>query len=388
MTKKAFALLLAVVMAFSLASCNKDDNAQDEIVPSDKKVAILVAPEAQYPEDYNAAKQLAAAYPDSVVVKEYADSRILKAGDAEIMNLADEVAKDDSFGAIIFARATQFTYYAIQKAKKSNPDIVTICIEPEESLSLVAGAADLVICTDWAKAAGDIVAAAGNASAEYFVMFSINRHLENELVTGLQTALKTGCEEKGIKYVYDSAYDPISSGGINTAKKVVDEAIPRLINNDLIAGSNVALFSTDSAVQTKLVEQANKNGFIYSCPSFPTVYNGVGEAYEVEFNADTSAYIAAVKAAAQADAEGKGRFSVYSFPLATVMLKGALYTAFDILGARAKATATDADVVDLSEKVIMRLTGAADNKNFTAAAYSGDYTNVFTAYCANSMVAF
>ncbi len=383
MAKRVIAFILVLVLAFSLASCGKKGNKTSEkIVEPEKKVAILVAPEAQYPEDYQAAAALAAAYPKSVVVKEYKDSRILRAGDAEIMTIAKEVAEDKTFGAIIFARATQFTYYAIQKAKKANPDIVTICVEPEESLSLVAGAADLVICADWAKAAGDIVAAASSAKAEYLVMFSINRHLENELTLGLQSSLKKGCEDKGIKYVYDSAYDPISSGGIDTAKKVVDEAIPRLVNNKLIAGKNVALFSTDSSVQTKLVEQANKNGFIYSCPSFPTAYNGVGEAYDVKYNKDISAYVDAVKAAVTADTEGTGRFSVYSFPLATVMLKGALYTAFDILVA--KTTVTDA--ANLSQRVIMRLTDAAGNDNFTAAAYSKEYTNVFKAYCANSMV--
>ena len=39
---------------------------------------MLVAPEAQYPEDYKAAAELAAAYPEAVTVREYADSRILK----------------------------------------------------------------------------------------------------------------------------------------------------------------------------------------------------------------------------------------------------------------------------------------------------------------------
>lgn len=375
--KKIAALLLVFILVLSLAACKGGTSKDVEITLPAKKVAILVAPEAQYPEDYKAAAELAAKYPNNVIVKEYSDSRILRAGDSEIMQYSRELAGDEQIGAIIYARATQFTINAIGAAKEVNPDIKTICIEPEESIEKIANISDLVFCVDWQKAANAIVAAAKEQGAKYFVVFSINRHIsENPLLRGANDFIKTACEEQGLTYIYDSSIDPIYSSGISGAKQYIRESVARLYNNGKIEGTEVAMFSTDGSVQSTLLEVANERGMIYVCPSFPTAYNGVGEAYEVakpESIDDVSAYIESAKAAVAADTEGKAKISTYNFPLASTLLKGALYTAFDILNGTVTAE-------NLSQKAPEWLNTAADNKEFTVAAYDS-YTNTFMTYC-------
>lgn len=80
MFKKIIAVLLTAALILSFAACGKKEKEPTEPIEAPaKKVAVLVAPEAQYPEDYKAATELAAAYPETVTVGEYADSRILKA---------------------------------------------------------------------------------------------------------------------------------------------------------------------------------------------------------------------------------------------------------------------------------------------------------------------
>ena len=88
--KRIFAIILTLVLLFSFAGCK--NNKQDKVTEPEKKVAILVAPEAQYPEDYKAAQELAAEYPEKVIVKEYSDSRVLRAGNPEIMQFSKELA--------------------------------------------------------------------------------------------------------------------------------------------------------------------------------------------------------------------------------------------------------------------------------------------------------
>ncbi len=376
--RKITAILLILVLVFSFAACKDNSSGKnDEVVEPEKKIAILVAPEAQYPEDYKAAQELAAEYPEKVIVKEYSDSRILRAGDPEIMQFSKELASDPEIGAIIYARATQFTTNAIRSAEAANPDIVTICIEPEESIETVSSLANLVFCADWAKTAADVVAAAKAQGAEHFVVFSINRHITNNpMYSAANAAFKAECEAQGLNYVYDNAVDPIYSSGIKGAQLYIRESIARLYNNEKISGTNVALFSTDSSVQSTLIEVSNERGLIYVCPSFPTAYNGLGESYEIakpENANDIKAYIEAAKAAVATDAEGKAKLSIYSFPLASTLLKGAVYCAFDILN----GTATSEN---LAEKAQARVTAAADNKNFTVAPY-GELTNTFMAYC-------
>ena len=380
--KRIIAAMLAFVLVFGLAACkdntDKPSNDIGDVVASEKKVAIVVAPEAQYPEDYKTAAALAKEYPDKVVIKEYADSRILKAGNPEIMTISQELASDSEIGAIIYARATQFTTNAISAAKAINPNIVTVCVEPEESVEKIADAANLVFCVDWAKAAKDIVATAKNQGAKYFVVFSINRHInENPLLMNANGAIKAACDEAGITYVYENSIDPIYSSGIKGARQYIKEAVARLYNNKKIDGTDVALFSTDSSVQPTLIEVANAKGLIYTCPSFPTAYSGLGEAYEIampENLADVDAYIESAKAAAGADTEGSARLASYKFTLAATLLKSALHCAFDILNGTITAE-------NLATYAAGRAENAADNKNFSIVPYSEELANVFAAYC-------
>ncbi len=371
---KITAIILVLVLIFSFAACKGKTSNEEAVTESEKKIAILVAPEAQYPEDYKAAQELAAEYPEKVIVKEYSDSRVLRAGDPEIMQFSKDLAGDSTIGAIIYARATQFTTNAIRAAESVNPEIVTICIEPEESIETIASLANLVLCADWAKVAKDAVAAAKAQGAEQFVVFSINRHITNNpMYTSLNTAFKSECEAQGLTYVYDNAVDPIYSSGIKGAQLYIRESIARLYNNDKISGNNIALFSTDSSVQSTLIDIANERGLIYVCPSFPTAYNGIGEVYEIakpEKINDVKTYIESAKAAAT---DGKAKLNIYSFPLASTLLKSAVHCAFDILNGTTTAE-------NFTEKVQARVTAAADNKEFTIAPY-GTLSNTFMTYC-------
>ncbi len=377
MFRKIIASLLALVLVFSFAACSKTKKPTEKIVEPEKKVAILVAPEAQYPEEYRAAAAVAAEYPDKVVVKEYPDSRILKPGDPQIMELSRELANDSEIGAIIYARATQFTVNAINAAKAINPSLVTVCVEPEESVEKIAKLADLVFCADWTAYAKAIVAQAKAQGAEYFVMYSFTRHInENPLIASQQVALKAACEEQGISFAYENSLDPTFSGGSNQAALFIRESVARLNLNERIKGENVVLFSTDSAIQSTIVDITNSKGFIYVSPSFPTAYNGLGEHFEIampEDNTDIEAYVENAKAVVAADTEGKGRFAIYSYPLATTLVKSAVHCTFDILNGTTTAE-------NMAEKVTMRVTDASIGDTLTVRVYDEKLTNVFAAY--------
>ncbi len=378
-TKRTFrrilAALIAAVLLFSMAGCKDNAAKGDEIVIPQKKVAILVAPEAQFPEDYRAAKELAEEYPDTIIIKEYDDSRILKGGDPGIITFSKELAANPEVGAIVYARATQYTRNAIYKAKEINPDIVTVCIEPEDNIEELSDLSSLVLCVDWAKAAEDIVAQAKAQGAKYFLSFFVSRTMtSNKLVRDAVNALKTACEAQGIKFISDSSADT-NSVQIAGAQKYIGEAIARHFMNNDMEGKDIALFSTDSAVQSTLFEQANKNGLIYICPSFPTAYNGIGESLEIaapEKVDDVETYIKNAKDAVKADTSGTAKLSMYKTPLAAILLRAAIHSAFDILNGTTTAE-------NMAEKVTSRLNVAANNDSFSVDVYD-EMSNVFKAY--------
>ena len=379
-TKKTFkrilALLMAAVLLFALAGCKNNKAPKgDEIVVPQKKVAILVAPEAQFPEDYRAAQELAAEYPDTIVIKEYDDSRILKGGDPGIITYSKELAANSEIGAIVYARATQYTRNAIYKAKEINPDIVTVCIEPEDNIEEISDLSSLVLCVDWAKAAEDIVAQAKAQGAKYFLAFFVSRTMtSNKLIRDAVNALKANCEAQDIKFITDSSADT-NSVQIAGAQKYIGEAIARHYMNNDIEGKDVAVFSTDSAVQSTLVEQANKKGLIYICPSFPTAYNGISEVLDItapEKVADVATFIKSAKDAVKADTSGTARLSIYKTPLAAILLKAAIHSAFDLLNGTTTAE-------NIAEKVTSRVNVAAGTEDISVAAYD-QMENVFKVY--------
>lgn len=373
--RRILSLIMAAVLLFAMAGCKNNAAKGDEVVLPQKKVAILVAPEAQFPEDYKAAQELAAEYPETVIVKEYEDSRILKGGDPGIITISKELAANAEIGAIVYARATQYTRNAIYKAKEINPDIVTVCIEPEDNIEEISELSSLVLCVDWAKAAEDIVAQAKAQGAKYFLSFFVSRTMtSNKLIRDAVNALKAACEAQDIKFISDSSADT-NSVQIAGAQKYIGEAIARHYMNNEIEGKNVAVFSTDSAVQSTLVEQANKKGLIYVCPSFPTAYNGIGEVLEIAAPkkvADVESYVKNAKDAVKADTSGTARLSLYKAPLAAILLRGAIHSAFDLLNGTMTAE-------NMAEKVVSRISVAANSEELTVAAYD-TMTNVFKAY--------
>ncbi len=380
--KKIISVLFIVMLVFALASCGKSEKvtvSNEKVEIPDKKVAIMVAPEEQNPEFYYAAKKLSEKHPDKVIVKEYADSRVLVAGDPEIITLSAEVAAQNDVGAIIYAGATQFTANAISAAKERNKNIITVAIEPERNFTSVEEKANLVITADWGKYADEIVAAAKDRNAEYFLCFSFDAHMSsNPIYALLKSELTKKCKENGIKFIYDSSYDTNNTGGIEAARLYVREAVSKHCSaesNGEISTDNVVLFSTDSSVQSTLVDIADKNGYIYISPSFPTAYSGINEIYNIAKPndiTDTGKFVASLKEAIKANADSKGRFSVYSFPLASTMLEGSLNIVFDML------TDKTTDVY-YSDRVPMRLIESAGSKKFTVEKYPQKY-NVYMCY--------
>ena len=372
MFRKVIAFLLAICLVFGLCACGKE-------IKTDKKTVILTAPKDEYPEDYAAAKALEAQHPDAVIHIELPDSRVLHPGDPEIVTVAQELAADPEVGAIIFARALRFSSLAIPKAKAVNPDLIIAAIEPEDDLDTVSTAADFVIACDWRAAAKEIVSAAKEAGAQYFVFFSFPRLNQNPLAINEQKAFENECGAVGIKFILDNGNDPgggyTDETGIVKAKDVIRERFLYLKNKEKIEGENVVLFSADVTVQQTLVELADENGMIYICPEFPGVIGGAGYAYGVSLPDDMSStkeYVSALKEAVKAKS-ADARLYLYGFPLMTSFVNAAFYSVVNILQGSSDS---------LADYVTEELKEAAKSRDFTV-AQDDNASNVFYGYCPN-----
>ena len=389
MIKKITAALLVLIMIFTLASCAliKKENEPTSATPvisetveiGDKKVAILVPAGSQFNEGTLAANHIKASYSSNVIVKEYDNSYALAENKSNIITVSEQVAKDTSVGAIVYAKATRLTSEAITAAKAVNPELKIICIEPEDSADKIAAKSDLVLCVDWVSAAADMVACAKAQGAEYFVMTSFNRHTSgygsdntSMLAATAKTALSQECKNQGITFIHINTSDPISSGGKKTVVKEVRDTLARYDEEGTISGENVALFSTDYHLQDELIKIANEKSYICISPAFPSAYNGVSDYYKVEFPQDLY-NTAGFKTTAASATTGNARFGYYNYSLETVLLTGAVHTAFDMIAGKTTSE-------NLSERVALRLNDASANDKFVAKNFGGS-ENIYSAYC-------
>ncbi|MBR4765716.1 MAG: DUF3798 domain-containing protein [Clostridia bacterium] len=369
MFRKTVAFLLALYLVLGLCACGRE-------IKTDKKIAIITAPKDEYPEDYMVAEALYEAFPDTVILKELPDTRILHPGDPEIMTISEELATQPDVDAIIYARAVRFSSDSILKAKAVNPDLIIAAVEPEDDLDTIASAADFVIACDWAAAAKEIVSAAKAAGAEYFVFFSYPRLNMNSLVADEQSAFEEECKNAGITFVADSGNDPgggyTDETGIVKAKDVIKERLLYLTNKERIKGENVVLFSADVTVQQTLVELADENGMMYFCPEFPGVFSGLSGAYGVALPDDMNSgkdYVASLKEAVKAKSAG-ARLYLYNYELMTAFVNAAFYGVAGILQGQQDA---------LPDFITAELERAAKNRRFTVT--QNDTSNVFYGYC-------
>lgn len=388
MFKKLTSLFLVLLLIFTFAGCNgKEDDTtttapvtSEEIPVSEKKIALLVPAGTEFNELKIASQEVAATYSDKIIIKEYDNYNNLVDNKNDLVTVSKELAADKSIGAIIYTKAARLTNEAILMSQQINPELVYGCIEPEASTGNLAGIADFVFCTDWSKAAADIVANAKAKGAEYFLMTSFNRHISGSsstdtaslLASTLKSAINSECTKQGIEFIYHNAPDPISADGTKAVIKNLRESIARYKSDGRISGSNVAVFSTDYHITNELIEIVKENNFIYAGPSSLTAFNGIGEAIaDVTLPANTSDY-AAYNESLRNAAGTLPRAIVYNYNLETVFIKAAVHLAFDIL-------ANKAPEETLTQKATMRLTDAANNEAFSVKVFGG-YKNVYAAY--------
>ena len=138
--KTATAFLLILAVAAGLCACSGGAGGK---APG-KKIAIVTATLSQNPEEYQRAAQLASkySYVEHVV---YTDTRIGTSGILDFYKRVNDVAADESYGAIVIARANLGAVAAVRAAKAKNPDKIIVCTAPVENIETLAKSADAIL---------------------------------------------------------------------------------------------------------------------------------------------------------------------------------------------------------------------------------------------------
>jgi len=323
MFKRVLAVMLIMVMVFSLVACNSNNEAADNETPSSAagnwKIGIMTGTVSQNEEEYRAAQDVLEKYGDEHIILMTYPDKFDEEQETTIANMS-AIASDPDVKAIIIVQAVSGTSAAIDKAKEINPDLLFIAGVPGENPQDIAARADIVLTLNDLAMGKTMVDQAKKQGAEVFVHYSFPRHMSYALLAARRDLLKENCEAAGIEFVDATALDPTGDAGLSGAQQFILEDTPRKIEK---YGKNTAFFSTNCGLQIPLIKSVFDGGAIYPQPCCPSPYHGFPSALGIEVpeekQGDLDFMVEAIKAKA-AEKGMTGRISTWPVPCAMMFV--------------------------------------------------------------------
>ncbi|WP_312640652.1 DUF3798 domain-containing protein [Hydrogenoanaerobacterium sp.] len=325
--KKFLALVLALTMVLSLAACGSKpapeapsgSTPDGGAAPANYKIAIITGTVSQGEEEFRAAEQMKAAYPDMVVTATYPDN-FAKEQETTISNVLNLVS-DESVKALVFLQAVPGASAAIAKAKELKPDLLVIAGVTGEDPAVIAPAADIVLNADELGMGKSIMEQAKALGAKTFVHYSFPRHMSVALLSGRRDLLKATAEEMGIEFVEATAPDPLGDSGVPGAQQFILEDVPKMIEK---YGKDTAFFATNCSMQEPLIKTILAGGAIFPQQCCPSPYHGYPGALGIAIPDDKAGdvdFILGETTKKITDGGNPGRMSTWTVPINMLFVK-------------------------------------------------------------------
>ena len=350
--KKVVSVMMAAMMAISLAGCGSSNSTSDTQAPTqaaadkteaaagtegkeeaaetegkeeadgDFKIGILTATVSQSEEEYRAAESVKEKYGDMIIHQTFPDKA---ASEQETtISIALSLAADPSVKAIICNTAMEGTAAAMEKVREKRPDILLLAGVPSEAPDVICAAADLVFHPDVANMGTAVAEAAAEMGADTVVHYSFPRHMAQPLNIARHDNMKAKCEELGIAFVDGTSPDPMSDAGIAATQQFILEDVPRKVEE---YGANTAFFGTNAGQQEPMCKAVYEAKAIYPLPDNPSVFYAFPGALGIEVPEDKKGDVAYMKeqiSAKLAENEMSGRMGAWSAPMHTMFINCAV----------------------------------------------------------------
>ena len=328
--KKVLALVLALVMMFSLAACAKPaapaaagEPAATAAPEAPKyKVAIYTNTVSQNEEEFRSGEIAVKKYGADKIVTQTMPDNFMKEQEVLISN-GMALVSDPDVKALIMNQAVPGAAAMFDKIREERPDVLLIAVTPAET-DVIGAKADIVLQPDELSMGYTIPAQAQKLGAKSFVHYSFPRHMSYPLLAQRRDIFKVECEKIGMKFVDATAPDPTGDAGIPGAQQFILEDVPRKIQE---LGKDTNFFSTNCAMQEPLIKAALENGGIDAQQCCPSPYHGYPGALGLQIPEDKAgdvAYLIEQIKAKIAEKGGTGRFSTWPVPFSMMSTAAAV----------------------------------------------------------------
>jgi hypothetical protein len=226
----------------------------------------------------------------------------------QIVGLAD----DPMMKAIVVNQSIPGTTEAFRRVREKNPDILLIAGEAHEDPGVIQSAADLVTNNDFLNRGYLIIHTAKELGCDTFVHISFPRHMSYETLSTRRDIFEQAATDLGMKFIFETAPDPVSDVGVAGAQQYILEKVPAWIEK---YGKNAAFFCTNDAHTEPLLKQLLAYGGYFIEADLPSPLMGYPGALGVDLSGAQGDFAKILKTVEDAVVEkgGAGRFGTWSY---------------------------------------------------------------------------
>lgn len=233
--------------------------------PLDFKIGLMTGTVSQNEEEFRGAQAVQKKYGDAVKHVTYPDNFMTEQETvvAQLIGLAS----DPAVKVIVVGQAVPGSVAGARKIREQRPDILIGFVEAHEDPAIVNQVVDISVQPDQLARGRTIIETAKKMGAKTFIHYSFPRHMSQELLSRRRDIMKQACAENGLQFVFVTAPDPMSEGGLPATQQFVLEDVPREIKK---YGSQTAFFSTNCGMQDPLIKSVlTHGGYVpeQCCPS-------------------------------------------------------------------------------------------------------------------------
>ena len=227
---------------------------------------------------------------------------------SQIAGLAD----DPLMKVIVVNQAIPGTTEGFRKVREKRPDILLFAGQPHEDPAIITDASDLAIMVDNISRGYLIPLGAKKLGSKTFVHVSFPRHMSMEVLGRRRVIMEEACKDLGIKFVFETAPDPIGDVGVAGAQQYILESMPTWIEK---YGKDASFFATNDAHVEPMLRQIVKYGGIFVEASLPSPVMGYPGALGIDLSKEKGDWPAILKKVEDVivAAGGKDRLGTWAY---------------------------------------------------------------------------
>lgn len=354
-----FAILL-VTASMVFAGGAKDSSPAKEKGTAQKfHIGIVTGTVSQSEDDLRGAEELIKRYgavADGGIIQHVTYPDDFMAQQETTISQIVALADDPAMKAVIVNQAIPGTAEGFKRIKEKRPDILCIAGEAHEDPLVIQASADLAVNNDFISRGYTIIWAAKKLGAKTFVHISFPRHMSYESLGLRRQIMEAACADLGIKFVFETAPDPISDVGVAGAQQFILEKVPHWVEK---YGKDSAFFCTNDAHTEPLLKQLATYGGIFVEADLPSPLMGYPGAFGIDLTEEAGNFPAILKKVEKTVVEkaGPGRFGTWAFSYGFTLSAGLGEFAKRVIEGSAKITS----MADLSDALGVYTPGAKWN---------------------------